>query len=404
MIGVSAASAVLPSAGDWRRCREGRLTRVKVQRSHAVDARMPVSDYSYDEIKTAAVMIAEYVVGYYTTSNTGYMARTALYMTKSRVETYVASAAKAASAASKSAIVALITLQNDCRGPDPPDFKATPTYVYCPQNMTPAQLTGFVARSRERHFGNCEQQALEVALHLWAIGIRTAYVESNKKISHNYVIIPDGAPGKKAVIVDPWAGNLFLVEGDVLLAKYKRVPENIEVVQAFQEWLALAPEQYMFPELAGTLKKAGFPNLTAEVAAKLRRASNLGSRTSALGSEGGSWDDVPLENRVGTPEFEENSKRFAKRVKAPLNRSAESATEANPLRAQGTVVSVSYYADGSYVGTIDGTFGGSVSFTASDFVNGEEAGRVAEGQRVSFLCFHQSTRFYLPNAPSIRFV
>ncbi|MFT3772641.1 MAG: hypothetical protein QM820_45195 [Minicystis sp.] len=354
---------------------------------------MPISGYSYDEIKTAAVMIAEYVVGYYATSNTGYTARTAPYMAKSRADTYVASAKKAGSDAGKSPLVALIALQDACRGPDPPDFVATATYVYCPQNMTPQQLTGFVVRSRERRFGNCEQQALEVALHLWAIGIRTAYVESNRKISHNYVVIPDGAPGGKDVIVDPWAGNLFIVAGDPILVKYKRLAENIEVVQAFQQWLALAPEESMFPRLADMLRTAGFPNYTAGLAAKRRR-----------GSERSSWDHVPLENRVGTKEFEERGKEFARRPRVALDERAQFATENNPVLVQGTVVSVSYYPDGSYVGTIDGDFGGSVCFTARDFLDAGEAGRVAEGQRVSFRYFYYGTRFYLPNAPSIRLV
>ena len=39
-----------------------------------------------------------------------------------------------------------------------------------PHDFTGPQLNGVLERAREKNFANCEMQALEVAIHLYAFG------------------------------------------------------------------------------------------------------------------------------------------------------------------------------------------------------------------------------------------
>ena len=58
-----------------------------------------------------------------------------------------------------------------------------------PHDFTGPQLNGVLARAREKNFANCEMQALEIAIHLYALGFKKLKIWSNKAISHNYVVI-----------------------------------------------------------------------------------------------------------------------------------------------------------------------------------------------------------------------
>lgn len=106
-----------------------------------------------------------------------------------------------------------------------------------PHDFTGPQLNGVLARAREKNFANCEMQALEIAIHLYALGFRKLKIWSNKAISHNYVVISPISFYPKGAIVDSHTGFGFQELDFKLISKYKHFPQNIQVVQNMMDWL-----------------------------------------------------------------------------------------------------------------------------------------------------------------------
>lgn len=106
-----------------------------------------------------------------------------------------------------------------------------------PHDFTGSQLTGVLARAREKNFANCEMQALEVAIHLYALGFKKFKIWSNKGISHNYVVIEPTALWPRGAIVDPHLGFGFEELDMKMVTKYKHFKQNIQVVQNMMDWL-----------------------------------------------------------------------------------------------------------------------------------------------------------------------
>ena len=106
-----------------------------------------------------------------------------------------------------------------------------------PHHFTGNQLSAALLRVREKNFANCEMQAFEVAIHLYALGFKRFAIYSNKGLSHNYLIIGPTNLFPKGAVVDPWSG-FGIRELDLQARiKYKQFGENIMIVQNMMDWL-----------------------------------------------------------------------------------------------------------------------------------------------------------------------
>lgn len=106
-----------------------------------------------------------------------------------------------------------------------------------PHDFTGRQLDGVLARAREKNFANCEMQALEVGIHLYALGFKKFKIWSNKGISHNYVVLDPTSLWPRGAIVDPHTGFGFTELDMKMITKYKHFKQNIMVVQNMMDWL-----------------------------------------------------------------------------------------------------------------------------------------------------------------------
>lgn len=106
-----------------------------------------------------------------------------------------------------------------------------------PHDFTGSQLTGVLARAREKNFANCEMQAFEVGIYLYALGFKKFKIWSNKAISHNYVVLEPTNLWPRGAIVDPHTGYGFTELDMKMVTKYKHFKQNIMVVQNMMDWL-----------------------------------------------------------------------------------------------------------------------------------------------------------------------
>ncbi|RLA64183.1 MAG: type III effector [Epsilonproteobacteria bacterium] len=110
-------------------------------------------------------------------------------------------------------------------------------FLSSPHEMNEGQLTSCLGRVREKNFANCDMQALEVAIHIYALGFKNISVISNKAISHNYVVLEPNNLFPKGAIVDSWTGFGFMELNTATKLKYKHSSANIEMVQSMMSWL-----------------------------------------------------------------------------------------------------------------------------------------------------------------------
>ncbi|WP_261640656.1 hypothetical protein [Erwinia mallotivora] len=74
--------------------------------------------------------------------------------------------------------------------------------------MSVKELGESLQKCRQSGFSNCDMQALEMGLHIkHCLGIDDFTIYSNKKLSHNYVVIKPGDLFPKGAIVDSWTGH-----------------------------------------------------------------------------------------------------------------------------------------------------------------------------------------------------
>lgn len=230
-----------------------------------------VAQTSPSLIHQACIIVVQHLMGYYTMSRTGNTVGAGIVprrYNRQRMKSYTDTAKSALQGTEKFSYQAMDRMQKEILGPIPEGFVETATYVYCPHNMNIDQLTAYVKRCRATHWGNCELQALEAALHLRAVGI-DAHVESNKEISHNYVVIKDRF--NIETVVDAWGGNEYLL-GKCNWEPYQRSSSNIEDVATFDAWIEQAHESILMPELISKLNAAGLIPLKEFFGYNLRRA------------------------------------------------------------------------------------------------------------------------------------
>ncbi|RMV12926.1 Type III effector HopE1 [Pseudomonas savastanoi] len=104
--------------------------------------------------------------------------------------------------------------------------------------MTPTQLTDCVQKCREEGFSNCDIQALEIGLHLrHKLGISDFTIYSNRKLSHNYVVIHPSNEFPKGAIVDSWTGQGVVELDFKTRLKFKHREENYAVNANMHEWI-----------------------------------------------------------------------------------------------------------------------------------------------------------------------
>jgi hypothetical protein len=116
-----------------------------------------------------------------------------------------------------------------------------------PHIMTMEQLTECLLKCREKKFANCDMQAMEAALHLYyGLGFKNVYIESNKALSHNYVVIPPNHLFRNGALIDPWKGAQLEEITDELNRTYERNnPGNITHVANMKEWIVNYGAHYL---------------------------------------------------------------------------------------------------------------------------------------------------------------
>lgn len=115
--------------------------------------------------------------------------------------------------------------------------------------MLPQQLSLCIERCREKGFSNCDMQALEVALHMkYRLGIDNFKIVSNRKLSHNYVIIEPCNDFPKGAIADSWTGHGVSELNFKTKFKFKHYEQNIHVNDNMHKWLEDYGINYVIPE------------------------------------------------------------------------------------------------------------------------------------------------------------
>lgn len=128
-----------------------------------------------------------------------------------------------------------------------------------PHHMNEKELTSCLWRCRAINFANCEMQAFEVAIHLYALGFKKFKIWSNKALSHNYVVLEPTTFFPKGAIVDPHSGfDIRELDGSMIF-KYKHVKENIMVVQNMMEWLEKNASTYANKEWISEIRTKFYP-------------------------------------------------------------------------------------------------------------------------------------------------
>lgn len=107
-----------------------------------------------------------------------------------------------------------------------------------PMKMTQEQLDHVMTRTLETGFANCDMQAMLTAWKMYyKIGLTDVQIISNKKLSHNYVVIPSNSMFPDGAVIDTWKGHGLRKWTPQLLAQYKHTPENIASQVNMNEWI-----------------------------------------------------------------------------------------------------------------------------------------------------------------------
>lgn len=106
------------------------------------------------------------------------------------------------------------------------------------EKMKESQINEYFDRAVSKDFGNCDVQAGITAMKMYyKLGLTDVVVISNKKISHNYAVLPPSSMFLQGAVIDPWRGH-GLREWDMnLKKKYKHEPENIQVQEGLTQWI-----------------------------------------------------------------------------------------------------------------------------------------------------------------------
>lgn len=112
--------------------------------------------------------------------------------------------------------------------------------------MSEEELTYCLKRCREHEFANCDIQALETGLHLQhKLKIKNFTIFSNRKMSHNYVVLDKSSEFPKGAIIDPWTGR-FLNEMD---SKQKFIfshwESNLKINKNMHSWIDRYGKDYI---------------------------------------------------------------------------------------------------------------------------------------------------------------
>lgn len=124
-----------------------------------------------------------------------------------------------------------------------------------PHHMNENQLTSCLWICRAINFANCEMQAFEIAIHLYALGFKKFKIWSNKAISHNYVVLEPTTFFPKSAIVDPHSVFGIRELDGSLIFKYKHVKDNIMVVQNMMDWLDKSATNYANKEWISDIRR-----------------------------------------------------------------------------------------------------------------------------------------------------
>lgn len=192
-----------------------------------------------DKVKDALNYLSELVAQKYQLSTTGYqvaMVKDTKKLTPKRAQEYTA---KAKEIYPTSTLLELGKLQSRYINCVPETG-----FLSSPHEMNEAQLTSCLGRVRERNFANCDMQALEVAIHIYALGFKNFVIISNKKISHNYVVLDPTNLFPKGAIVDSWTGFGFMELNVQTKFKYEHNSGNILVVESMMDWLKKNAKTY----------------------------------------------------------------------------------------------------------------------------------------------------------------
>lgn len=115
--------------------------------------------------------------------------------------------------------------------------------------MSSQQLSRCIDRCRENGFSNCDVQALEVALHLkYRLGLDNFKIVSNKKLSHNYVVIEPCNDFPKGAIADSWTGQGLLELNLKTKLKFKHQEQNLHINENMHKWIEEYGRGYVLPE------------------------------------------------------------------------------------------------------------------------------------------------------------
>jgi hypothetical protein len=104
--------------------------------------------------------------------------------------------------------------------------------------MSPEELTDCLMKCRQHGFSNCDMQALEMAMHLkFGLGISNLSIVSNRRLSHNYVLINPHSRFPKGALVDVWTGQGLLELTFRTKLRFQHREANCSVNQNMHDWL-----------------------------------------------------------------------------------------------------------------------------------------------------------------------
>jgi hypothetical protein len=118
------------------------------------------------------------------------------------------------------------------------------------KEMSEEELTDCLNKSREHGFANCDIQALETGLHLWHnLQIKNFTIFSNKKMSHNYVVLDKSMEFPKGAIVDPWTGKLLQDMDLKLKMIFSHWESNLTVNKIMHNWIVAYGKNHVLDEM-----------------------------------------------------------------------------------------------------------------------------------------------------------
>lgn len=108
-----------------------------------------------------------------------------------------------------------------------------------------------VERSRQHGFGNCDMQALEVALHLHhSLGVKDYVIYSNHKTRHNYVALNPCEMFPKGALIDTWTGKGIMELNTRNKFAMQHFAANLKVNHAMHEWVTQYGAQHVIEKVS----------------------------------------------------------------------------------------------------------------------------------------------------------